>query len=225
MEQTSGTPGLRESMQEQSKLSGHNPAELKAYDLIYGALADVIEPGERVLAYADRDLNGNQSDALAYDTAAPAEQPDVMGGYRSGDPAAQTDAFAYDQEAGRAEPDVMGGYRPGGPGGETDAFAYERTPRTPQTDAFMSPGEARAADVDFLVLTDTRLIRGFLERDEVMITEALYEEPQVRVLAENYVAVRLPPAVCGLAEGDWWCWRVPEGLEPRTAAQRWLRGS
>ena len=224
MDQASGIPGLRESMQEQSMLSEHNPSELRAYDLIYDALADVIEPGELVLAYADRDLSGGQVDAFAYDTDAAAEQPDVMGGYRPGG-GAQADAFAYDEEAGRAEPDVMGGRDPGGPGGETDAFAYERTPRTPDTDAFMSPGEARAADVDFLVLTGTRLIRGFLEDDKVMIVEAQYGEPQVRVLAESYVAVKLPPAVCGLAEGDWWCWRVPEGLDPRTAAQRWLRGS
>ena len=96
---------------------------------------------------------------------------------------------------------------------------------TPENDAFMSAIEVRAADVDFLVLTNTRLIRGFLEGDEVMITQTPYEEPQVRVVAESYLAVRLSPAVCGLGEGDWWCWRLPDGVDPRSAAKQWRKGS
>jgi hypothetical protein len=222
MEQQVRNEGLREAMDENSMLSEQDPAELKAYDLITGTLAEVLEPGERVLAYADRDLTGNQIDVMAYDTKEAREVPDVMG-YKPGGTRGETDAFAYDEEAGRAEPDVMG-YQPGGSRGETDAFAYDRPAETPENDAFMSYAEVRPVDVDFLVLTEGRLIRGFLERGKVMITEAPYQDPQVRVIAETYVAVRLPEAVCGLAEGDWWCWRVPAGVEPRGAAKRWTRG-
>jgi hypothetical protein len=89
----------------------------------------------------------------------------------------------------------------------------------------MSGTEVRVADVDFLVLTDSRLIRGFLEDGEVMIAQTPYEEPQVRVVGESYLAVRLSPAVCGLGEGDWWCWRLPDGVDPRSAAKKWGKRS
>ena len=221
MEQGIRNPGLREAMDENSKLSERDPAELKAYDLIVDALATVLEPGERVVAYADRDVDANQIDALAYDAKAADEMSDVLG-YEAGGPANQTDALAYDLEAGRNEPDVMG-YTAGGPNNETDAFAYDGAPESPENDAFMAPHKAEPADVDFLVLTEGRLIRGFVEGGDVLITEDPYEQPQVRVLADAYVAVQLPKGVCGLAEGDWWCWKVPEGMEPHDAAKRWSR--
>jgi hypothetical protein len=224
MEQESRNSGLREAMQDRSMLSEHDPSELKAYDLISQTLAGLLEPGERVLAYADRDLKGEQADALAYDIRVAAEQPDVMG-YQHGEPNAETDAFAYDEDAGRAEPDVMG-YRHGEPTGQTDAFAYKRAPASPENDAFMSPVKVPAADVDFLVLTDKRLIRGFLENEKIMVVETTsYDEPQVQVVAESYLAVRLPPALCGLGEGDWWCWPAPQGTEPQHVIKEWAKGS
>jgi PAS domain-containing protein len=108
---------------------------------------------------------------------------------------------------------------------ETDAFAYDRPPETPENDAFMESHSPRAADVDFLVLTDGRLIRGFLEKEKMLVTETRYEEPQVQVIADTYVAVRLPPALCGISESDWWCWRAPEGVDVRVVARKWARGS
>jgi len=83
MEQGIRNPGLREAMDENSKLSERDPAELKAYDLIVDALATVLEPGERVVAYADRDVDANQIDALAYDAKAADEMSDVLG-YEAG---------------------------------------------------------------------------------------------------------------------------------------------
>ncbi len=221
MEQMSRNPGLRDAMQESSMLSEHDPSELKAYDLISQEIADILEPGETALAYADRDLKGNEFDALAYQKEPDDHQTDVMR-YTPGGPLDETDVMAYDEEAGRREPDVMG-YKAGGPRSETDAFAYDRPPETPENDAFMSATPVSPADVDFLVLTDTRLIRGFLEHGKMMITETPYEEPQVQVVSETYVAVRLPAEMCGLNEGDWWSWRVPDGVDAREAAKRWTR--
>jgi hypothetical protein len=221
MEQSSRNPGLREEMQAHSMLSEHDPAELGAYELISEALGDILRPGEQVLAYADRDLSGNQVDVMAYDHPEASAPPDVMG-YEPGGPLNETDAFAYDEESGRAQPDVMG-YQAGGPLNETDAFAYDRPPETPDNDAFMSPRRTKAADVDFLVLTDSRLIRGFLEDQKVMLTESPYDEPKVQVITETYVAVRLPPAVCGISESDWWCWRAPDGVDARAVARKWTR--
>jgi hypothetical protein len=223
MEQSRST-GLNEAMQENSMLSEHDPSELKAYDLISRTLADLLEPGEGVVAYADRDLHGNEVDVMAYQSEPPVRQPeipDVMG-YTPGGPRDETDAFAYDEDAGRAEPDVMG-YEPGGPRNETDAFAYDRPPETADNDAFMSAREPAPADVDFLVLTDTRLIRGFLEGGKIMVADTLMEEPQVQVIAERYVAVRMPPGLCGIREGDWWCWPVPAGADAHVAAKRWTK--
>jgi hypothetical protein len=221
MEQGVRNPGLREAMQEHSKLSEHDPAELKAWDLIVDALGQVLEPGERVVAYADRDTDSNQIDAMAYESKGAAKVPDVMG-YTPGGPKNETDAFDYDTDKGRSEPDVMG-YEPGGPKNETDAFAYDHLPESPDNDAFMARGDVKPAEVDFLVLTDGRLVRGNVEGGDVYITDSPYEQPQVRVLADAYVAVLLPERICGVADGDWWCWQVPDGRSPADAATRWNR--
>jgi hypothetical protein len=222
MEQGIRNPGLNELMQEYSILSGRDAAEVRAYDIIAAALAEVLAPGEGVVAYADRDLNANQFDALAYQAQGAEGVPDVMG-YKAGGPLNETDAFAYDQEAGRAEPDVMG-YQAGGPKNETDAFAYDGAPQNPDNDAFISGREAKPADVDFLVLTEGRLIRGLLDGGDLAIAEAVYDQPEVKVLAKTYVAVRMPEAVCGLADGEWWCWPVADGGETESTVKRWERG-
>ena len=222
MEQGIRNPGLNEVMQEYSKLSERDAAEVRAYDIIAAALAEVLVPGEFVMAYADRDLNANQLDALAYQAQGAGGVPDVMG-YQAGGPLNETDAFAYDQEAGRAEPDVMG-YQAGGPRNETDAFAYDGAPQNPDNDAFISGRAAKPADVDFLVLTEGRLIRGLLDGGDLAIAEAVYERPEVKVVAKTYVGVRMPEAVCGLADGEWWCWPVADGGETESTVKRWERG-
>jgi hypothetical protein len=222
MEQGVRNPGLREAMQGGSMLSRRDPAELRAYEVIGKALGEVLAPGEPMLAYADRDLHGNEVDALDYDTRAAADIPDVMG-YEPGGSLNETDAFAYDQEAARAEPDVMG-YEPGGSRGETDAFAYDGAPHSPDNDVFMAAREAKPADVDFLALTDGRLIRGLLDEGRVAISEAPYSHPEVRVIETTYLAVRLPETICRPQDDGWWCWQVRDDEEPQSAAKRWDRG-
>jgi hypothetical protein len=209
-------------MSTNSMLSRDDPAQAEAFSLIFRKLVHLLESDEDVLAYADRELVGpGQTDILGGETGASAMESDALG-YDPGGPSEETDAFSGDTGASWTVPDVMG-YQPGGPEGQTDALDYSPAPRTPQTDAFTSSVAPRATDVDFLVLTARRLVRGFLEDEKIMFTEAPMEAAEVRLVGSRYIAVKLPPALRGLGEGEWWSWRVPDGTEPRTAAKAWSR--
>jgi len=173
-----------------------------------------------VVAYADRDVDANQIDALATTPRRRTKCPTCWA-YEAGGPANQTDALAYDLEAGRNEPDVMG-YTAGGPNNETDAFAYDGAPESPENDAFMAAAQAEPADVDFLVLTEAGH-PGLRRGGDVLITEDPYEQPQVRVLADAYVAVAVAEGRLRSGGEVVVCWKVPEGMEPHDAAKRWSR--
>jgi hypothetical protein len=222
MERIVANRPLYELMSTNSMLSRDDPAQAKAFSHIFRELVHLLEPGEEVLAYADRELSrALRTDPLAGESGVSAMVPDVLG-YGPGGPSDETDALSGDTGASRVVPDVMG-YSPGGPAGQTDALAYSPAPRSPETDAFMSSVAPAAMDVDFLVLTGHRLIRGFLEDGKTMFTEARMEAPEVRLVGSRYIAVKLPPALRGLGEGEWWSWRVPGEMEPRAAAKPWSR--
>lgn len=239
----SGDKGrVRGIIQENSMLSRLHQRGEKARNIIEEGLSSLLQPGEAVLTYADRELRRpslkREKDALAYKRGHKGRHNDKQTdafAYRKGH-GPETDAFAYDTEGARRQPDVMG-YEGGGPKGEVDALAYQGAGQSPDTDAFISdaagPG---AADVDLLVLTDRRLMRGTLREDKLEWREVPCEEGGVCVTqvpgasarpAEGamveavWLDITLPVQLCGEDEEALWCWEVPQGLDAAVAAERW----
>jgi hypothetical protein len=223
---------LRELMRENSILSPEDEAAAAASDLIHEAFSSILEPGEQVLAYADRAIGlTGQTDAFAYRPGGPKDQTDIFAHDRSADNR-QTDAFAYDTEEGRAVTDVMGYARPSPaqvPYTETDAFAYSRPEESVQTNIFLARDtRPRPADLDLLVLTDRRLMRGVLEEGSLTLKAVGCQTGGVQVLtsreeqgAECYLGICLPVTVCGPGEGEWWYWHVPQDRDPHELAAKW----
>jgi hypothetical protein len=210
----------------------------KARRIIEEGLVSILQPGEAVLTYADRELRRPglkaQKDALAYKRGHGDRQTDAFA-YHKGH-GAETDAFAYDTERAREQTDVMG-YQAGGPKAEVDALAYHGAAQTPDTDAFVSDAAGpRAADVDLLVLTDRRLMRGTLRDEQLEWREVPCEEggvcvnqvPGASTHAVEGTAVEavllditLPVQLCDEDEETLWCWEVPAGVDVVVAAERW----
>lgn len=210
----------------------------KARKIIEESLSSVLRPGEAVLTYADRELRRpsleGEKDALAYKRGHHDKQTDAFA-YREGR-GPETDAFAYDTEGARKQPDVMG-YESGGPTGEVDALAYQGAAQSPDTDALVSDAAGpRAADVDLLVLTDRRLMRGTLRDEKLEWREVPCEEGGVcatpvpgasahpvegAMVEAVWLDITLPVQLCDEDEEALWCWEVPVGLDAVVAAERW----
>ncbi len=237
MAESDSNAELREMMRDYSTISGFDRSGARAIEIIQGTLGTLLEPGERVIGYADRRLASvNQTDAYAYAHDEPNGETDAVA-YPRKDGSPQVDALAYDTERGREQMDVLG-YRGREVQGQTDAFAYVHWPQGSDVDILVSDAAGpRAADVDLLVLTDKRLLRGILENEKLMVAEVPSQVGEVGVAvaeigsAEDgspdgtvYVAITIPPRLCRPAENDVWQWQVPEGKDPRVVAEQWAAG-
>jgi hypothetical protein len=221
--------GLRELMYESSWLSREGESGDKPVEVVFHTLLAVLQQDEVVLAYADRSLSAAKNGALG--------SPPV--GYR---------------DVILSSPDY-----PEGEATQTDALAYARAPRGPETDAFISPAtespiplagehggggqaESRASrtestDVDLLMLTDRRLIRGLFAMSRTTVTQVPWQVDGTRIVIEPagdfiqagngeghpaiHLAVHLPALLRRAGEGEWWQWRLPEHQDPWVIFERW----
>jgi hypothetical protein len=242
MADSQDSAALRATIEENSTLSRFNRPGTKAADLISRGLAEVLEPGEQVLSYADRDLGRprlrREKDAFAYKHRRNRETDALAYPHEVGRP--EADAFAYDTAGAREQPDVLG-YEKGGPPRETDAFAYSKPEANPETDAFISDAAGpRAADADLLVLTDRRLIRGLLRNEKLDFREVPCDEGGVCAMPASgtatltdtgesieavWLEITLPDELLDEGEVEVWYWEVPEGEDADDAARKWGRPS
>ena len=226
-----------ELMQQYSMLVELGEDSADTQGLVFHALAAVVQPGERPLAYADRtDTRRPDADVMAY-------------GHEAGSP--DTDAYAYPHGEATAETDAF--FYPRGPETrETDAFAYaaqdtvvddvlgyEETPRSPENDAMLSAAEGHpVVSVDVLLLTDLRLSRVMVHGTRLVLAEApagcvdgmrLLLKPTRDLQSETLdvgpaparMAVRLPRALIRSNEHEWWTWKLRPGRDPWTAFMAW----
>lgn len=250
MAQSSEEAQVRRIIRENSMLSPRHRGAVEAIRIIERELGAVLQPEEIVLTYADRELPRpdekkadaykrahmiRQTDAYAYKRRPATRQTDAYA-YERGPSTKQTDALAYDTDAAREQPDVMG-YTPGGPRDQVDAVAYERPPESPETRALMFEADRPpAVDVDLLVLTDRRLMRGLLKDGKLQWREVpcdeggvcVHQTPETAVeqLTGEYIEsvwldISLPDVLCEEDEEAIWCWEVPEDVEAEAAAAKW----
>jgi len=250
MAQSSEETRVRRIITENSMLSPNHPAAVEAMGIIERGLSAILQPEEEVLTYADRELprpdekkadaykRGHrirQTDAYAYKRRPATRQTDAYA-YERRPATRQTDAYAYDTDAARKQPDVMG-YAAGGPADQVDALAYERPPESPETRALMSEADRPpAVDVDLLVLTDRRLMRGLLRGGKLQWREVPCEEGGVCVdqtpetaigqltgdtVEIVWLDITLPDELCEEDEEAVWCWEVPCDIEAEAAAAKW----
>jgi hypothetical protein len=221
-------------MRERSMLPDLDVPGERASELIGRALEAFLQPGEEVLAYADRGLQVEDTDAFFYHPGGPPREIDALA-YPEKPSNPEIDAFAYDTAEGRRQPDVLG-YERGRPQHDTDAYAYRRPVPNPETNAFISEAAGpRAADVDFLILTDRRLIRGLLENESPELLDVACDCGQLHVALSSvdetagpggeptrssYLSITLPPVLRREGE-DQWCWSPPEGQDPAEVAKDW----
>jgi hypothetical protein len=229
---------LRDLIEETSVLSPVERGEDKALGLIARGLASALEPSETLLAYADRGLDHlslrREIDGLSFDQPSATDESDALV-YESEGRGAETDAMAYDVDEEGAQQDVMR-YRAGGRREDVDALAYDGAVQGPETDVFVSDASGeRPADVDLLVLTDRRLLRGSLRHAKLTWREARQLPGELVLAAARtgiqgeggaaieavWLDISLPVALCEADENGMWCWLLPEGLDAGEAASRW----
>jgi len=218
---------LRETMNESTMLSRFDRWGAKATEVIYNGLVQELEPGEMIHAYADRELPRSRStDALKYDHMGLEEETDAMA-YPHEVVQPGADVMAYETEAGHEQPDVMD-YQKRGSVNQTDAFAYSHGQQSPDNDAFISGvAGSQPADVDLLLLTDRRLIRGVLRDGRLELRKVPCSEGGVCVNedAESiWLEIILPPELLDEDEDETWCWEVPEGGDADSSAMKWGGG-
>jgi hypothetical protein len=227
MAEAKDTQKLRETMNESSMLSRFDRWGAKATEIVYKSLAHELEPGETVLAYADRELPQRQpTDGLSYERSRFETQTDAMEyAHEVGKP--EADVMAYDIEAGRAQMDALG-YEKGGSLNQTDAFAYAHAEQSPDTNAFISDvASPQAIDVDLLLLTDRRLIRGVLRDGRLEVRKVPCAEGGVCInkdVESVWLEINLPPQLRDDDEDQTWCWEVPQGGNADSSAERWGGG-
>jgi hypothetical protein len=224
---------LRALVAENSIAAGFNSAGGSGARII-DSLSRALSPDEDVIAYLDRPLaQGAQTDAFAYKHEGQTRQNDAFA-YPRAEDAAQTDAFAYDTERGRQQLDIMG-YERSGSRTESDAFAYAAAPQTPETDALVSDAAGAPRDVDFLLLTNRRLIRGILQKGHIELSEVTCGPGEtVAMLTTGLgtggegtwadavcLTIQLPAPLCLPDEDAEWRWLAPEGRDLKAVTGLW----